>query len=334
MQRHTNRRGYDEDFVDGRHLKLNNLKKKALRVDLEHKYLYKDSVIPAYPRPEFHVSHLNHDTNQDGLRGIRSDDGFKSPDKGSLLWWSLVVGPDEITSAERRLLETTYPDRTEEQAQMQQSFLGKFATSQAFQKTSRLGSYRFTFPLEEVLQAYSDQFCSGAKPEMRVFKTVLYKKEVMYAVLVHMPGDQRFSDLPLLPHNRKSVCAYKDGCYIWRSQAMCSEHRYELVLRPDEQQIEAEEVPWRQYYVWDNVAIALQVDEQVLTFDSNRLRENLKFCEKAKVITARPYEFENYEVAQTRVADLWPDNPSPLEKAEAEVEPGKTEQEENLTDSD
>lgn len=44
---------------------------------------------------------------------------------------------------------------------------------------------------------------------------------------------------------------------------LCVFVRYELVLRPDQKQIEAEEVRC-QYYVWDNVAIALQVDEQVL----------------------------------------------------------------------
>ena len=74
-----------------------------------------------------------------------------------LLWWSLSVGPDEIKSAERRLLEKTYPDQKEEQLQMQQGFLEKFTTSPAFLKTSRLGSYRFTFPLEELLEAYSKQ---------------------------------------------------------------------------------------------------------------------------------------------------------------------------------
>ncbi len=140
-------------------MKLNDLKEEALRKRLVNNYIYKGN-IPASPRPEFHVSHVKHDTDGDGLCGIRRDNGFKDPDKDSkvaLLWWSLVVGPDEITSAEKRLLEKTYPDRTEEQAQMQQSFLEKFATSPAFRKTSRLGSYRFTFPLQEVLKAYSDQ---------------------------------------------------------------------------------------------------------------------------------------------------------------------------------
>lgn len=122
MEKRTNRRDYDEHVVKSQHLKLDDLIEKAWRKGLSSKYLYKEN-IPASPRPEFHVSHLKHDTNRDGLRGIKTDEGFRNPGRGSLLWWSLAVGPDEITSAERRLLETTFPDRTEEQVQMQQSFL-------------------------------------------------------------------------------------------------------------------------------------------------------------------------------------------------------------------
>lgn len=148
-----NRRRHKE-YLFGGHLKLSDLKEKAK--GLENKYLFNEYV-PPYPRPEFHVSHLKHDTNRDGLRGIRRDSGFKNPFDSSLVWWSLFVGPDEINSAERRLLKTICPNGADEQAKMQRSFLGKFATSPAFMEPSRLGSYRFIFTLEEVLLAYSDQ---------------------------------------------------------------------------------------------------------------------------------------------------------------------------------
>ena len=154
MKRLFNRRGYEERVFESLHLKLKDLKMKAQ--GLKSKYLFKEN-IPACPRPAFYLSHLKHDTDRDGLCGISGDNGFKNPHGGSLVWWSLAVTPDDITSAERRLLEATYPDRTQEQVQMQQSFLGKFASSPAFSERSRLGSYRFTFPLEEVLEAYSQQ---------------------------------------------------------------------------------------------------------------------------------------------------------------------------------
>ena len=157
MEKRKNRRGHREYFVKNQHLKLKDLKEKAQQTPgLENQYLFRSS-IPAYPQPKFHVSHLKHDTNQAGLRGIRRDGGFKNPNDGSLQWWSLSVGPEEMESAEKKLLEQKYPDRTEEQAQKQQSFLWRFATSPAFKKKSRMGSYRFTFPLEEVLNAYREQ---------------------------------------------------------------------------------------------------------------------------------------------------------------------------------
>lgn len=113
--------------------------------------------MPEYPRPQFHLFHVKHDTNQAGLRGIHADKGFRCLSGDPLLWWSLVVTPEDVQSAENRLLEEAYPQRTEEQRLMQPRFLAHFATSAAFSKTSRLGSFRFTFPLREVLDAYGEQ---------------------------------------------------------------------------------------------------------------------------------------------------------------------------------
>lgn len=163
MQTQRNRRGYIQHFINCKHLWLNELKKLAH--DLKNPYLLKENV-PEYPRPEFHVSHLKHNTERGALCWIRTDGGFKDPHRGfrdphkwSLVWWSLAVGPEEIQAAETRLLEKTYPNQTKEQAVKQQSFLWRFATSPAFSEKSRYGSYRFTFPLQDVLSAYSQQVC-------------------------------------------------------------------------------------------------------------------------------------------------------------------------------
>ncbi|KAF3705484.1 hypothetical protein EXN66_Car021175 [Channa argus] len=315
MKTRRNKREHNEQYTEGRHLKLNDLKKEARGFVM--KYLKKN--IPNYPRPEFHVTHLKHDTNRKGLTGIRRDGGFRDPGKDSLqlLWWSLVVGPDDVTAAETRLLEKTFPDRTEEQVQMQQSFLGKFATSPAFKETSRLGSYRFTFPLEEVLQAYSQQFCFGAQPVMRVFKTVLYKQEVVHVVVVHsLANQQLFSEYPLLTDDPNAVCVYRDGCFIWRPEAMCETHWYELIERRDEKQMEVKKmVGWGvQYYVWDNVAVGLHMEKgQVLGFGADRLRESLGFCEEGKPKITRE-RFDKYEQAENCVKELWPQYPASLRK--------------------
>lgn len=151
MERLINRRGYEENYCPGKHLTLKELKRRAAR----NGYLHLD--MPPYPRPQFHLFYVKHDTNQDGLRGIHADTGFRSMSEDPYVWWSMVVTPEDIQSAENRLLEEAYPARTEEQRQMQPRFLANFATSAAFSETSRLGSFRFTFTLREVLDAYGEQ---------------------------------------------------------------------------------------------------------------------------------------------------------------------------------
>ncbi|XP_028451456.1 uncharacterized protein LOC114566855 [Perca flavescens] len=316
METVTNRRNSEEHFWRSRHLRLNDLKKEAR--GLVNKCLFKDN-IPEYPHPEFVVSHVKHDTDREGLRGISEDNGFKAPFKDlssklGLLWWSLSVGPDEIKSAERRLLKNTYPDQTEEELQKQQGFLEKFTTSPAFLKSSRLGSYRFTFPLEELLEAYSKQFCSGAPPVMRVFKTSFYKQEVNYVVLVHSPDQDQFSDYPLLTEDPDAVCTYRDGCFIWRPEAMSGTHGYELIVGPDQMEVTELFDDNVQYYVWDNVSIALHVEDKVLDFDAGRLRENLKSC-RGEIFRKRGVKYEDFPTEEL-VNELWPDHPSPLEKDE------------------
>ncbi|XP_039465985.1 uncharacterized protein LOC120439254 [Oreochromis aureus] len=307
---------YEVKTIKSKHLKLNDLKQEAQDSYLYKKYLHKED-IPEYPRPELHVSCLKHDTNQQGLCGIRADEGFKASQKLSLVWWSLAVRPEEIQSAETRLLDETYPKRTEEQAAKQENFLWRFASSPAFSEKSRYGSYRFTFPVEEVLTAYREQFCSGAPPIMRVFKTKLFKQEVEYAVLVHSPAKQElFSEYPLfLYDDPNAVCTYRDGRFVWRPEAMCETHSYELIQRPDENQMTARPWSWRPpFYVWDHVALALHVENgQMLKFDADRLRANLTFCDQDNVKLPLKFNFDRFEDAKKVVRHLWPKS-TPLKR--------------------
>ncbi|KAM8741783.1 uncharacterized protein AB9X84_019060 [Acanthopagrus schlegelii] len=157
------------------------------------------------------------------------------------------------------------------------------------------------------------QFCSGAQPVMRVFKTVLYKQEVMYVVLVHSPvNDELLSERPLLTDDPNSVCSYRGGCFIWRPEAMCGTHRCELVLRPDENQVGVRNVvSYPQFYVWDHVAVALHVDRQMLNFHSARLRQNLKYCSRAKPSIIPRYRFDDFPEAKAILMKLCPKTPSP-----------------------
>ncbi|XP_008331653.1 uncharacterized protein LOC103395660 [Cynoglossus semilaevis] len=307
MEKRLNTRKVAERYKTGQHLNIEELKENCRHLD--NRYLDKDN-IPDYPRPEFHVSHLKHDTASSGLEGIYRDGGFRGND--SLLWWSLAVKPEDITAAEARFLEKTFPDRTEEQVKNQESFLGRFATSPAFSEKSRMGSYRFTLSLEQILEAYSQQFCAGAQPVLQVYETVLYKQEVMYVVLVGTKADPRY---PSLGNNPNAVCAYDDGRFIWRSQAMCETHRLEMNLIPGEKRIKVELWPYNhQFYVWDHFAVAMRINPgQVLKFDRDELRRNLTYCELGDLKLTLE-EMPDFAEAQEHVNTLWPDVSAPLEK--------------------
>ncbi|XP_033992885.1 uncharacterized protein LOC117488194 [Trematomus bernacchii] len=322
MESGTNRIGRKFHFVKKEHLKLDDLRKRKRS---GNDYLFINDRIPEYPRPEILVSHLKHNTNRQGLEGIKESGGFKG--KQDLVWWGLSVGGEELRSAEQRLLQETYPDRTEQQVQDQQSFLGEFASSPAFKKSSRLGSYRFTFPLQELLEAYSLQFCGGEQPLMRVYETQLYRQEVMYAVLVHSPANQeQFSEYPLLTDDPNAVCCYRDGRFIWRPEAMCETHRLKLFRNDETRQMEVLPCCPKEFYVWDNVGIALHVKEdKLLEFGPVRLREKLKFCEGEILKTQVQFgdrllypqvQFDEFLLAEATVRSLWPEDPSPLERDE------------------
>ncbi|XP_027887377.1 uncharacterized protein LOC114153195 [Xiphophorus couchianus] len=315
MQTERNRRGFKQHFIERQHLKLKDLETEALDAGVENKYLNKRN-IPEYPKPEFHVSFLKHETTGSALGGIRNDGGFRNPYGESLIWWSLAVGPDQMKDAETRLLEKTFPDRMEGEDPEQQSFLWRFATSPAFKETSRLGPYRFTFPLQEVLTAYRDQFCSGARPIMRMYRTVLYSQEVMHVVLIHSPANEReFSQYPPMSDAPDAVCVYRDGRFLWRPEAMCETHWYKLIYRQRTNQLEAWSASPPQFYVWDHVAVALHVGQnQVLKFTADQLRARLGFCQLDAVnYSATSENPEDFEDAKAAVRRLWPGWSGPLQ---------------------
>lgn len=154
----TNRRNHPERIFFG-HQNLNDLRNKAK--GLKHGYLFKED-IARYPQPEFRVSSLRHDTDRDGLKGIWKDKGFKNPHNAQLVWWSLDIGCEEKNLAAKKQMMT---NRTGKLVQMRNADFEKFATSPVFQESSRLGAYRFTFPLKEVLQTYKEQvqYCCGTE---------------------------------------------------------------------------------------------------------------------------------------------------------------------------
>ncbi|CAB1334635.1 unnamed protein product [Coregonus sp. 'balchen'] len=270
-------RGHQEFAVQAQHLKLSDLGLRLKAQGFHNNYLFKDN-IPEYPRPEFRPSIAK--------GGFRARDREEGPEGLDMLWWSLSLGAEEMASAEQRLLQARYPDRTEEQAREQTSFLQRFATSPAFLDTSRLGSYRFTFPLDELLKRYRERLCVGHEPILHVNETVLYKQEVMYSVLVHSHfNNDLFENFKLVPKP-------------YQNQDVTH-------LIPDPQK--------HQFYVWDNIAVAFQMDDsQMLTFDMYNLRDHLRFCEPGQPQISPDCEFTTYDEAKEMVDCYWPYYHTPL----------------------
>ncbi|MEQ2259835.1 hypothetical protein XENORESO_019674, partial [Xenotaenia resolanae] len=105
-------------------------------------------------------------------------------------------------------------------------------------------------------------FCLGAQPIMRMYRTVLYSQEVMHVVLVHSPtSEKEYTQYPLLSDRPDAVCVYRDGHFIWRPEAMCGTHWYELIYRHKTRQLEAWSASSPPFYVWDHVAVALHVGQ-------------------------------------------------------------------------
>ncbi|KAL6462120.1 hypothetical protein MHYP_G00285420 [Metynnis hypsauchen] len=277
---YKNSRGYDVTCCEGEHVSLSELTDDP---GVDNRYLRKKN-IPPYPQSVlFRISEVCHVTEESGVWGIFDDGGFKIPhhdkyDKENFLWWSLSVTEEDIADAEENFLEELFPDGW---GHNQQTFLEEFTTSPAFQSESRYGNFCFTFRLRELLSLYARQFCDGSAPVFRVLDTKIYKKEIMYSVLVHPRYIKYYSQYPRLPINSDDdVCGYFQGNMLWCCQAPSAGHGHRLVVDKEKSTVHARRLNGEEYYVWDHVAVAFHMEPRwVLEVDRERLYSSLSVCE-------------------------------------------------------
>ncbi|XP_073697778.1 uncharacterized protein [Garra rufa] len=255
-----NKRNIRELFVDGEFITIQHLKDRDdIRLEEKvQKYLSKD--ISDYPSPvEFHITEVAHVTNKTSLEDIWESEGFMGLDRDRLSWWSLKINEADIKAAEERYLEKLFPDITKEEKTAHPPFLNKFTTSPVFlNEISRYGNFRFTFPLTELMEAYKKQICDGQEPVLRIYETKLFKQEIEYVVLVHSPEfNKKFSHFPELTSN--PWVAYDGYQIIWRAQAICETHYFQLVTRGNTAEAQTK-YPY-QFYVWDQVSLAFHTSE-------------------------------------------------------------------------
>ncbi|KAL0151852.1 hypothetical protein M9458_052853, partial [Cirrhinus mrigala] len=235
--------------------------------------------MPEYPTPvEFHITEVAHVTNKTSLQDIWKSEGFKGLDEDLFSWWSLKINEADIAAAEERYIEKLFPDITKEEKIAHPPFLSEFTTSPLFlNKTSRYGNFRFTFPLTELMEAYKKQKCEGQEPVLRIYGTKLFKQEIEYVVLVHSPEfNEKFRDFPLLKSN--PLVAYDGNKIIWKAQAICETHNFQMVIRGKTAM--PEPLYSHVWYVWDQVSIVFHTKD-VLTIPKRKMKANLS-CYLAK----------------------------------------------------
>ncbi|KAI2644102.1 dITP/XTP pyrophosphatase [Labeo rohita] len=217
-----------------------------MRVDIKgetiFRYLSKD--IPEYPTPvEFHITEVAH------------------------------INEADIRAAEERFLEKLL---TKEEKTAHPPFLSEFTTSPLFlNKTSRYGNFRFTFPLAELMEAYKKQKCEDQEPVLRIYETKLFSQEIEYVILVHNPEfNEKFRDFPLLKSS--PLVAYDGHQIIWKSQAICETHNFQLVTCGKTAM--PEPLNSHEWYVWDQVSIVFHTKD-VLTIPKRKMKASLSCCE-------------------------------------------------------
>ncbi|XP_067305739.1 uncharacterized protein [Pseudorasbora parva] len=292
----------------GQHLYLSDLKEMP---DIENGYLYKNN-IPAYPQSvEFRVEKLSHVTGEEGLRGIFHNLGFRQPselvasDQHHYLWWDLSVTPDDISAAEERFLASLFPHQSAAEIRNQGPILEHFTTSKAFQKESPYGNFCFTFSFKELLWHYGKQFCGDQSPVLRVYETVLYKKEIQYTVVVHPPSVNIYKHCPDLPYDEDGICGYNNGAMWWRCQSPSETYKNQLDVNIFDGSVSVSSHR-EKYYVWDHVCIAFHMEPGwVLHIDQDRLFKRVKVCEMSKPPLLRPTDSKlSLQEAESVLADV------------------------------
>ncbi|XP_067314579.1 uncharacterized protein [Pseudorasbora parva] len=279
---------------------------KSLGRDYELKIAeYLTNNIPTYPTPiEFHISEVTHVTDSNSFDKICESEGFRAHqqhvDDKKFLWWSLKIDEESLQAAEKRYLDTVFPNRSEEQIERQEPFLHMFTTSPAFDEKSRYGHFRFSFPLRDLMERYRVQKCGDQDPVLREYKTMFYKQEIMYVVLVHSPEDNEMFEEYKKIENSPFV-DYTNNQIVWNAQAVGNAISSELILNEEDKIAEVKPV-CGEFYVWDHVCLAFHLDD-ILQFPKETLINHCKECDLADNNIAKEKNYTRQR-AKTKIDQL------------------------------
>ncbi|XP_075044029.1 uncharacterized protein LOC142103751 [Mixophyes fleayi] len=176
----------------------------------------------------FPITHLQHVTDWDSVRGICNQEGFTVKQRGNrpgfneLLCWSAAVSSDDTETAHQEAYDAVREVIPPADAELYQGEIKEqFANSPAFSTTSRYGNFRFSFPLSDLLSLYKSQHCGDGEPQLRILGTDIYKQEIAHYIVVHGPDTDQFNDLPKVHSMSKPrpFVFWKDETLFWRPES-------------------------------------------------------------------------------------------------------------------
>ncbi|KAL3878110.1 hypothetical protein ACJMK2_030485 [Sinanodonta woodiana] len=177
-------------------------------------------------------SDIIHVTHQRALLSIIRDGGFipglkRIPDciLDSFVWFGLKIGQEAVDALRDYYTMQCRMEKCDISGELGSGDnfhdinCRNIVNSPCFEPMSRYGEFKLTFEIQNVINAYSQQFCHRTKPDLRILGTFIYKMEIMHTVLVCPPGTPGTSKYPLLDQSQTPVICEdpeKEGTFIWR----------------------------------------------------------------------------------------------------------------------
>ena len=154
-------------------------------------------------------------------------------------------------------------------------WIDSFCSSAPFASTSRYGNIVLEYSIDELLRAYSSQFCDGKEPAFRVMGTFAYRQEVMHAILVCPPNKYR-KKFPLVNEDA-SVIFQREGVWVWNPETTGDK----IIRSPSSES----------YRRWEHATFAFRVNEdQSPIFTLNNSDMHITYCASAEVFRRHTFK--------------------------------------------
>ena len=180
----------------------------------------------------FKIKTLVHATTPVAAAGIL-ENGFKpnrkdlgpqfSKTNNNLIWWGISPDPkdtekysQDCETFTKELMMKEYENHLSDK--WKDDLNDNFCSSPPFCITSRYGNISFEYNIDQLLKAYSSQYCDNEEPAFLVLGTFAYSQEVMHTIIV-CPQEATELTRDLLRMDKLISVIYKaDGHWVWRPE--------------------------------------------------------------------------------------------------------------------